>query len=107
MASTPFDLSSPALRTKLGEVFLGAGGGEGAGDGEEDGSLAIGEVGDDEGSEVVRGVEVGEGGVGKLVANRYGGGGGESGAEEEEGGGGGSSEGGGEGHFMGLWGRRR
>lgn len=35
MASTPFDLSSPALRTKLGEVFLGAGGGEGAGDGEE------------------------------------------------------------------------
>lgn len=52
-----------------------------------------GEVGDDEGSEVVRGVEVGEGGVGKLVANRYGGGGGEAGAEEEEGGGGGGGDG--------------
>lgn len=60
---------------------------------EEDGSLALGEVGDDEGSEVVREVEVREGGVGKLVANRYGGGGGEAGAEEEEGGGGGGGDG--------------
>lgn len=89
-ASTPLDLSSPALRTKLGEVRLGAGGREGAGGGEEDGSLALGEVGDGEvsGGEVVQGVEVGEGGVGKVVADRYGGGGGgEARAEEEEGGG--------------------
>ncbi|KAF5940656.1 hypothetical protein HYC85_021823 [Camellia sinensis] len=63
------------------EVFLGASGGESAGDGEEDGLLVGGEVGDGDGLELVGVVEVGEGGVGELVADGdggdFGGGGGE------------------------------
>lgn len=56
------------------EVFLGAGGGEGAGDGEEDCFFVGGEVGDGDGLELASGVKVGEGGVGELVAHGNGGG---------------------------------
>eukprot|EP00268_Persea_americana_P006501 TRINITY_DN12345_c0_g1_i1.p2 TRINITY_DN12345_c0_g1~~TRINITY_DN12345_c0_g1_i1.p2 ORF type:complete len:205 (+),score=39.93 TRINITY_DN12345_c0_g1_i1:425-1039(+) len=56
------------------EMLLGAGGGEGAGDGEEDGFLALGEVGDGGGLELAGGVEVGEGGVGEGGADGDGGG---------------------------------
>nr|GMD44469.1 hypothetical protein Iba_chr10dCG0810 [Ipomoea batatas] len=53
-----------------GEVLLGAGGGERARDGEEDGLLAGGEVGDGHGLEVVGGgFEEGERRVGELVAD--------------------------------------
>jgi len=56
-------------------VFLGAGGGEGAWDGEEDGLFGFGEVGDCDGLEVVGGGrEVGEGGVWEGGAYRDGGG---------------------------------
>lgn len=55
-------------------MLLGAGGGEGAGDGEEDGLLVLGEVGDGGGLELAGGVEVGERGVWELVADGDGGG---------------------------------
>lgn len=53
---------------------MGAGGGEGAGDGEEDCFFIGGEVGNGGGLELAGGVEVGEGGVGELVADGNGGG---------------------------------
>lgn len=53
---------------------MGAGGGEGAGDGEEDCFFIGGEVGDGDGLELASGVEVGEGGVGELVTHGNGGG---------------------------------
>ncbi len=61
-------------------MFLGASGGEGAWDGEEDGFLALGEVGDGGGLELAGGVKVGEGGFRELVTDGDGGrdGGGES-----------------------------
>jgi hypothetical protein len=47
MVSTPLALSSLDLLTKSDrEVLLGAGGGDGAKDGKEDGLLVLGEVGD-------------------------------------------------------------
>lgn len=56
-------------------MFLGAGGSEGARDGEEDGFFGFGEVGDGDGLEVVAGGgEVGEGGVGEGGADGDGGG---------------------------------
>lgn len=60
-------------------MLLGAGGGERAGDCEEDGLLALGEVGDGRGLELAGGVEVGECSVGELVADGDGGGDGEAG----------------------------
>lgn len=52
---------------------MGACGGEGTGDGEEDGLLsALGEVRDGSGLELAGGVEVGEGGVGEGGADRDG-----------------------------------
>ena len=79
-------------------MFLGASGGEGAWDGEEDGFLALGEVGDGGGLELAGGVKVGEGGFRELVTDGDGGrdGGGESEGPrvaEFEGDGGGREEG--------------
>lgn len=67
---------------------MGAGGSEGARDGEEDGFLGFGEVGDGGGLDIAGGVEVGEGGVRELRADGNGGG-------DWGGGGGGKAEGGG------------
>lgn len=50
-----------------GKMFLGAGGGERARHGEQDGLLALGELGDGGGLELASRVEVGKGGVGELV----------------------------------------
>lgn len=68
-------------------MLLGAGGGERARDGEEDGLLALSEVGDGRRLELPCGVEVGEGSLGELVTDGDGGGDGEAG-----GGGGGQAE---------------
>lgn len=57
-----------------GDVLLRAGRGESTGDGEEDGLLPLGEVGDGDGLDVAGGVQVGEGGFGKLFADGDGGG---------------------------------
>ncbi|GMN74880.1 hypothetical protein TIFTF001_053255 [Ficus carica] len=62
------------LLHESGEVLLRAGRGEGTGDGEEDGLLPLGEVRDGDGLDVTGGVEVGEGGLRKLVADGDGGG---------------------------------
>jgi len=70
----PFGLELLGLVDEAREVLLGAGGSEGAGDGEEDGLLVLGEVGDGGGLELAGGVEVGERGVWELVADGYGGG---------------------------------
>ena len=53
-------------------MLLRASRGESAGNGEEDGLLALGEVGDGGGLEFVGRVKVGKCGVGKLVAVRIG-----------------------------------
>lgn len=66
------------------QVLLRAGRGEGSRDGEEDGLLALGEVGDRDGLDVAGIVQVGEGRFGKLVADGDGGGdGGASGGGRE------------------------
>lgn len=77
----PFGLELAGLFNEAGEVFLGASGGEGAGDGKEDGFLALGEVGDGGGLELAGGVEVGEGGFWELVTD--GDGSGDGGGESE------------------------
>lgn len=76
-----FGLEFAGLLHESRKVFLGASWGEGAGDGEEDGFLALGEVGDGGGLELASGVEVGEGGFWELVA--HGDGGGDGGGESE------------------------
>ncbi|GMN34936.1 hypothetical protein TIFTF001_004999 [Ficus carica] len=62
------------LLHESGEVLLRASRGEVAGNSEEDGLLPLGEVRDGDGLDVAGGVEVGEGGLRKLVADSDGGG---------------------------------
>lgn len=64
-------------------MLLRAGWGERAWDGEEDGFLSLGEVGDGGGFDLAGVVEVGEGGIGELVADGDGGGDGGGGGEFE------------------------
>ncbi|KAF7810023.1 Peroxiredoxin-2E-2, chloroplastic [Senna tora] len=62
------------ILNESGNVLLGTGWGEGTGNGEENGLLFLGEVGDGGGLELAGGIEVGKGGFGELITDGDGGG---------------------------------
>ncbi|KAI5341919.1 hypothetical protein L3X38_009794 [Prunus dulcis] len=68
----PIGLKLCGLLHEFGDVFLVACESEGIGDDEEEDLLGLGELGDGDGLDIDDSIEVGEGGVRKLVANSNG-----------------------------------